>query len=137
DHVARQCGHSAARNRTRQPRSEELRYLFEVALNAQEIIAEEQRRHTEGHFFLANRRFAQSDARVSSELHSDERNDQEVRLRTRGHRRKEKESGGISGDSAQSQSRQGPVRPSQRTGGGRSWRRAKKSRRRPAARTAR
>src|SRR5262249_46985050 len=50
DHVARQCGHSAARNRTRQPRSEELRYLFEVALNAQEIIAEEQRRHTEGHF---------------------------------------------------------------------------------------
>ena len=113
DHIPGQGRDTAARNGTPQSRSEELRYLFEIPFNAQEVGAEEHRRHAESHFLFADGLFAKGDARLSPELHPDERDDQEIGLRVRRYRREEEQSGGVGGDSASSQSRQDPVRPSQ------------------------
>src|SRR6185503_18012423 len=84
DHVARQRRHRAARNGLPLTWSEELRRLFEIAFNAQEFVAEKHRRYAERQLLLAYSWLPESDARIGRELHSDERNDQQVGLRACG-----------------------------------------------------
>src|SRR5262245_47596247 len=89
-HVAGERRDTTARNGALKPWPEELRRLVEIGFDTQEIVAEEHRRHAEGHLLLADGLFAKGDARIPGELHSDERNDQEIRLSQRGHGREQK-----------------------------------------------
>ena len=79
-HIAGERRDSTASHGALKPWPEELRRLVEIGFDTQEIVAEEHRRHAEGHVLLADGLVAKSDARFSRELHPDERSNQQIRL---------------------------------------------------------